>query len=130
MAKLTQEEAAKLLAGRVNQPHYVEAVIRKVVDAECTTLWQLVDEQNKTKKALEERVGLLEEMIGMAREEISLKNEGLSLNDQIVESLRGQIAALKRTAEEMHGQIVALNRANQALEKLVDLSPAKGVFHA
>lgn len=109
MAKWTQEEAAKLLAGRINQPHYVEAVIRKVVDAECTTLWQLVDEQNKTKASLEK-------LIGMAEEEIALKNEGLSLKDQIAEELRGQVAALKRT--------------NQALEKLVDLCSAKGVFHA
>ncbi len=130
MAKWTPEEAAKLLAGRINQAHYAEAVIRNVVDAECATLWQLVDEQNKTKAALEEQISLLNDLLGMSAEEISLKNETLSLKERINGDLRGQIVALKRTAEELHGQIVALNRANQALEKLVDLSPEKGVFHA
>lgn len=123
MAKWTPEEAAKLLAGRINQAHYAEAVIRKVVDAECATLWQLVDEQNKHRAALEEQISLLNDLLGMSAEEISLKNEALSLKERINGDLQGQIAVLKRTAEE-------LKRANQALEKLVDLSPTKRVFHA
>ena len=30
--KYTPEEAAKLLAGRVNQPHFIEAIIRKCIE--------------------------------------------------------------------------------------------------
>lgn len=36
--KYTVEEAAKLLADRINQPHYVESVIRKCIDEEKVIL--------------------------------------------------------------------------------------------
>ena len=95
----TPEEAAKLLANRVNQHKYLEAVFSKVVDARDELWGEILTMSRAENRALRECIEHQRKIDETQRHNIEKLREANDLQAQISEELRAQIALLRKHIE-------------------------------